>query len=153
MIVCSVMISTFFRYASSQSMGSAARAALTHLKGQSDNALINPRDNALNIQTWSVRSILEITVWLILAKESRIFCARIVQNHEKTGKMQENVNRRRRNGRFLCDDDIHHRAVSRNAENMTQLMLFWGISHDFPMSCWLKPRYFDTARTIRRWKW
>ena len=63
MVVCSVtirlsgtihsspMLRTFFRYASSQSMGSAARAALTHLKGQSDNALINPRDNALNIQT------------------------------------------------------------------------------------------------------
>ena len=70
MVVCSVtirlsstihsspMLRTFFRYASSQSMGSAARAALTHLKGQSDYALINPRDYALNIQTWSVRSIL-----------------------------------------------------------------------------------------------
>ena len=49
--------------------------------------------------------------------------------------MQENVNRRRRNGRFLCEDEIHHRAVSRNAENTTQLMLFWDISPDFPMSC------------------
>ena len=49
--------------------------------------------------------------------------------------MQENGNRRRRNGRFLREDDIHHRAVSRNAEYTTQLVLFWDISPDFPMSC------------------
>ena len=63
--------------------------------------------------------------------------------------MQENVNRCKRNGRFLCEDEIHLQAVSRNTENMTQLVLFWGLSPDFPMSCCLKPRYFDTARTIR----
>ena len=33
--------------------------------------------------------------------------------------MLENVNCRKRNGRFLCEDEIHHRDVSRNAENMT----------------------------------
>ena len=42
---------------------------------------------------------------------------------------------RRKKWPFLCEDDIHHRAVSRNAGNMTQLVLFWDISPDFPMSC------------------
>ena len=78
----------------------------------------------------------EITAWLILAKESRFFC-KDCPKLRKNGKMLENVNCRKRNGRFLCEDEIHRRDVSRNAENMTQLVLFWRISPDFPMSCWL----------------
>ena len=35
--------------------------------------------------------------------------------------MQENVNRRKRNGHFLCEDEIHLRAVSKNATNQAQL--------------------------------
>ena len=124
MIVCSVTISTFFRYASSQSMGSAARAALTHLKGQSDYALINPRDYALNIQTWSVRSILEITVWLILARESRIFFARIVQNHEKHGKN------------------------ARKRQSLQKKWPFFVRGWDTSSSCVKKCRKYDTARAV-----
>ena len=35
-----------------------------------------------------------------------IFC-KDCPKPRKTGKMQENVNRRKRNGRFFCEDEMH----------------------------------------------